>query len=99
MDNLPAHLALHGAVILVISFVAGLLLHKTIRLEGKNVAAWHLAHAGVSGRAVLLLALAGVMQWVALPRALLLLMASLALFFVWTSVAAMMIAAGAANGA
>jgi hypothetical protein len=57
------------------------------------VAAWHLAHAGGSGRGVLLIALAGVLRWVALPQSQLLVFVGLMLFFVWTSTAAMVIAA------
>jgi hypothetical protein len=49
MERLAVYLALHGAVVLTVSLVAGLLLHRAIRLEG-NVAAWHLAHSGGSGR-------------------------------------------------
>lgn len=68
MERLAVYFALHGAIVLAVSFVAGLLLHRAIRVEG-NVAAWHLAHAGGSGRGVLLIALAGVLRWVALsPR-------------------------------
>jgi len=93
MDRLAVHFALHGAIVLVVSIVAGLLLHKTIRLDASDGAAWHLAHAGGSGRGVLLLALAGVLRWVALPGWQLSTFVWLMLFFVWTSVAAMIIAA------
>jgi hypothetical protein len=57
MERLAIYLALHGAIVLTISLVAGLLLHKAIRL-GRPVAAWHLAHAGVSSRGVMLMAIA-----------------------------------------
>jgi hypothetical protein len=40
MERLAIYLALHGASVLTISLVAGLLLHKAIRL-GRPVAAWH----------------------------------------------------------
>ena len=93
MDRLAVYLALHGAIVLVVSLVAGLLLHRTIRLGSGGGAAWHLAHAGGSGRGVLLLALAGVLRWVALPGWQLSTLVWLRLFFVWTSVAAMVMAA------
>jgi hypothetical protein len=91
-DRLAILLALHGVAVLIVSLVSGLLLHKNIRLAG-NPEAWHLAHSGGSGRGVLLLALAGIIQLLALPRWQIYIMASLMLFFVWTSVAAMMLAA------
>lgn len=93
MTNVPAYLALHGAVVLAASFVAGLLLHRAIRLQRPGGDAWHLAHAGVSARGVLLIALAGAWQWVDLPAGAHGLLAALLLFFVWTSTAAMLIAA------
>ena len=61
MERLAIYLALHGAIVLTISLVAGLLLHKAIRL-GRPLAAWHLAHAGVSSRGVML------MPWQRSPR-------------------------------
>ena len=54
----------------LVGLAAGLLLHRTIRLDGENAAAWHLTHAGVSGRGILLIALAGTARWVHLPDAL-----------------------------
>lgn len=92
MERLATCLALHGAIVLGVSLVAGLLLHRAIRLE-MDVAAWHLVHAGGSGRGLLLLALAAVLRWVALPRWQLWVFAWLMIFFVWTSVAAMLVAA------
>jgi hypothetical protein len=92
MDGLAVYLALHGVIVLTVSLMAGLLLHKAIRLEA-NVTAWHLVHSGGSGRGVLLIALAGVLRWVALPRWQLSAFAWLILFFVWTSMAAMILAA------
>ena len=92
MDRLSIYLTLHGAVVLAVSLIAGLLLHKAIRLD-TDIAAWHLVHSGGSGRGVMLLALAPTLQWVALPRWQLVLFVALMLFFVWTSMAAMIIAA------
>ena len=91
--NLPAYLAMHGALVLVASFVAGLLLHRSIRLEWRGANAWHLAHAGGSTRGVLLLALAGTWSGVNLPASARAMTALLWLVFVWTSMAAMLIAA------
>lgn len=92
MERLATYLALHGAIVLTISLVAGLLLHKAIRL-GQPVAAWHLAHAGVSSRGVMLMAIAAITSWVALPPRPLSAFVWLILTFVWTSTAAMVIAA------
>jgi hypothetical protein len=92
MEKLAVYLALHGAAVLTVSLVAGLLLHKAIRLE-HPASPWHLAHAGVSGRAVLLFALAAILHLVALAPPQLLAFAWLILAFVWTSTAAMVIAA------
>ncbi len=77
---------------MIVSLVAGLLLHRAIRLNG-NVAGWHLAHSGTSGRALWLIALAPVFRWVALPTPQVLLAVWLIVFFVWTSVLAMIVAA------
>jgi hypothetical protein len=82
-----------GALVLVASFVAGLLLHRSIRPGRPSANAWHPAHAGVSTRGVLLLALAGIWSWVNLPASAREMTAALWLFFVWTSTAAMLIAA------
>ncbi len=76
----------------MVSLVAGLLLHKAIRLD-RPVPAWHLVHASVSGRGVLLIALAAILQWVALSPAQLLAFVWLIILFAWTSTAAMVIAA------
>ncbi len=92
MERLAVLLALHGAFVLTVSLVAGLFLHRAIRLE-QDTTAWHLAHAGVSGRGVLLIALAGVLRFVALPPWSLSLAVWMIGFFAWTSVLAMMIAA------
>ncbi len=94
MDSLAPVLALHGMLVLLVGLAAGLLLHRTIRLDGENAAAWHLTHAGVSGRGVLLIALAGTARWTPhLADALGAACVWLMLFFVWTSTAAMVVAA------
>lgn len=92
MDPLALQLALHGALVVTLSLVAGLFLHKAIRLE-QPVGPWHLAHAGVSGRGVMLLALAPVVGWVALPPHWREAFVWLILTFTWSSTAAMILAA------
>ena len=92
MDKIAVHLALHGVAVLTISLVAGLLLYRAI-LRKEDVASWHLVHASVTGRAVMLLALAAVIHLPALPPWLLATAAWLAIAFVWTSTSAMVIRA------
>jgi hypothetical protein len=92
MERLALHLALHGTIILIASLVAGLLLHKAIRLE-RPVSAWHLAHAGGSGRGVMLIALAAIIQLIAFSPSQLSAFVWLIIAFAWTSMAAMVIAA------
>jgi len=92
MEKLAAHLALHGALVLALILLAGLCLYRAI-LRDRSQPGWHLLHSGGSGRAVLLLALAGVLRWVDLPAGQLALLVWLMIFFVWTSVIAMLIVA------
>jgi hypothetical protein len=92
MDELAVHLALHGAIVLTISLVAGLLLYRTI-LRNQDVASWHLVHASVSGRGVMLLALAAIIQLPALPLWLASTAVWLIIAFVWTSTSAMVLRA------
>jgi hypothetical protein len=92
MDKLAIYLALHGAAVLAVSLCAGLLTYRAILREG-NPAAWHLAHAGGSVRAVLLIALAATVRLPALTLGQLSAVAWLLIFFTWTSVLAMVIAA------
>ena len=92
MQRLALLLALHGAAVLTVSLVAGLLLRRSIRLD-RTGAPWHLAHAGASGRGVLLLALAPVLHWLALTSGQVEAFVWLIVTFAWTSTAAMMIAA------
>lgn len=90
MQTLAIHLALNGALVLVISMIAGLFLYLAIRGEQEQ-RAWHLLHAGGSGRGVMLLALAAVIPYAELPLWLLSIAAWLIIAFVWTSMAAMAI--------
>jgi len=92
MDRLAIQLALHGAAILLVSLCAGLFTYRTI-LHDERMAAWHLAHAGGSARAILLIALAAIVRLPAMPLWELSLVAWALIFFSWTSVFAMVIAA------
>jgi hypothetical protein len=85
-------LALHGAAVLMVSLVAGVLLRRSIRLD-RDAAPWRLAHAGGSGRGVMLLALAPVLHWLALTPGQVDAFVWLIVAFAWTSTAAMVIAA------
>ena len=88
MDQLVIILALNGALVLTVSLFAGLFLYLAI-LQGKDQAAWHLLHAGGAGRGVMLLALAALIERVALSLEMLTIAAWLIIFFVWTSMLAM----------
>jgi hypothetical protein len=92
MENLAVHLALHGAVVLTVSLLAGLFLYRSI-LRNRNEAAWHLVHAGGSGRGVMLIALAAIIHLPALPFWQLSTLVWLVIFFTWTSMLAMIIRA------
>lgn len=88
MDQLVIILALNGALVLTVSLFAGLFLYLAI-LNGKDQAAWHLLHAGGTGRGVMLLALAALIERPALSLELATIAAWLIIFFVWTSMLAM----------
>lgn len=88
MNQLAVILALNGALVLLVSLVAGMFLYLSI-LNQRDSAAWHLLHAGGTGRGVMLLALAALVDYPALPPWLLETAAWLILFFVWTSMLAM----------
>ncbi len=92
MNELAVYLALNGAMVLFVSMVAGMFLYLAI-LHEREQAAWHLLHAGGSGRGVMLLALAALVEYPALPPWLLSAIAWLIIFFVWTSMLAMSIRA------
>jgi hypothetical protein len=92
MERLAIQLALHGAAILAVSLVAGLLLYRAILADGP-VSKWHLAHSGGSGRGVLLIALAAAIHLTALPLWQVSVFVWLIVFFAWTSTLAMIIAA------
>lgn len=88
MDQLVIILALNGALVLVISMIAGLFLYLSI-LNDRDPAAWHLLHAGGTGRGVMLLALAALIEIPALSDQLAAVSAWLIIVFVWTSMLAM----------
>ena len=92
MDRLAIILALNGMLVLVISLVAGLFLYLAIK-NGREEAGWHLLHAGGTGRAVLLLALAALVEYPALTYGQMQAACWLVLVFVWTSMGAMAIRA------
>ncbi len=88
MNQLAVILALNGALVLLVGLVAGMFLYLAI-LHQRDQAAWHLLHASGTGRGVMLLALAALVDYPALPLWLLETTAWLILFFVWTSMLAM----------
>ncbi len=92
MDTVALHLALHGVLVLIVSLCAGLLTYRAL-LRTDDPAAWRLAHAGGAARGVMLIALAAIVQFPALPLWELSAAAWLLIFFSWTSVFAMLIAA------
>lgn len=88
MDELVIILALNGALVLTLGMIAGLFLYLSI-LNDRDSAAWHLLHAGGTGRGVMLLALAALIERPALTQELATTAAWLIMFFVWTSMLAM----------
>jgi len=96
MDKLEIHLALHGVLVLTVSIVGGLLLYRAILTSTKQ-SAWHLLHAGGTARGILLIALAATIHLPALPFWQVVTIAWLIIFFVWTSMLAMLIAAASGD--
>lgn len=92
MNSLAIQLALHGALVLTVSIVGGLFLYGAI-LNSKKESAWHLLHAGGTVRGVMLMALGAIIHYPALPMWQISLVAWLMIFFTWTSVLAMLLAA------
>ena len=92
MERLIVHAALHGVAILLVSLCAGLLTYRSV-LRDEPPAAWHLAHAGGAARGVMLMAIAALARLPVLPFWELALAVWLLIFFSWTSVAAMIVAA------
>ena len=92
MERLAIHLALHGAIVLTISMLAGLFVYLTILKKG-NVDAWRVVHAGGSSRGIMLIALGAIIRLPVLPFWKLSTMAWLLVFFTWTSMLAMIVRA------
>lgn len=92
MGNLAIHLVLHGAMVLTVSLCGGLLLYRVL-LKDKNPATWHLVHAGGTVRGVLLIALAAIIQLLALPLSQVSLFVWLMIISIWASMVAMILAA------
>ena len=96
MQTLAIQLAFNGAAVLLVSLLAGLLLYRAILFNGRE-AAWHLVHSGGSARGIMLMALAAIIHLPALPAWQLATIAGLIIFFAWTSMLAMLIAAATAT--
>lgn len=92
MEKLAVHLVLHGALVLTVSLFGGLLLYRVL-LKDKNPATWHLVHAGGTVRGVLLIALAAIIQLLALPLSQVSLLVWLMIISIWASMVAMILAA------
>jgi hypothetical protein len=92
MESLRLQLAIHGVAALTVSVVAGLVLWRVLRREGHG-ADWHLVHASGTARGVLLIALAPIIHLPALPEWLTVAVAWQIIFFVWTSLLAMIVRA------
>ena len=92
MEKLTIHLALHGVLILTIGALAGLLLWQSI-VKNTNREDWHLLHASSTSRGIMLIALAAIIHLPALPSWQITMLAWFIIYFVWTSVLAMLIRA------
>jgi len=92
MDRLSIHLALHGALVVTVSIVAGVLLYRNM-LGNRPEAQWHLAHAGGTVRGVLLIGLAGILHLLPLPLWLATWFVWIVIPSIWASMFAMVIAA------
>ena len=92
MEPLIVHAAANGVAILLVSLCAGLYTYRAA-LRDEPPAAWHLAHAGGTARGVMLMSVAAIARVPVLPSWELSLAVWLLIFFSWTSVAAMIVAA------
>ncbi len=92
MNPLAIHLSLHGTAALTVSVVGGWFLYKAI-VRQRHSAGWHLLHAGGTARGIMLIALAAVIDIPVLPAWQLSAAAWLMIFFVWTSILAMILVA------
>jgi hypothetical protein len=92
MDKLATHLALHGVLVVTLGAIAGLSLWRSI-LRNTNVADWHLLHASGTSRGIILIALAAIINLPALPTWQTTMLAWFIIYFVWSSVLAMLVRA------
>lgn len=92
MGKLVIHLAFHGVLVLTLGALAGLSLWRSI-LKDTNVADWHLLHASVTSRGIMLVALAAIIHLLVLPLWQITMLAWFIIYFVWSSVLAMLIRA------
>lgn len=92
MGALAIHLALHGVLVLTLGALAGISLWRSIRKD-TNVADWHLVHASVTSRGIMLIALAAIIHLPVLPSWQITMLAWFIIYFVWSSVLAMLIRA------
>lgn len=92
MEMLAIHLALHGTTALVVSILGGVFLYRAI-ITKRHEAGWHLLHAGGSARGIMLIALAAIIDIPDLPLWELTTLVWLIIFFVWTSILAMILVA------
>lgn len=92
MGKLSIFLALNGVIILLLSSLAGLLLAKALH-KGTSSEHWHLLHASGTSRGIMLMALAAIIPFVSLPSWQIDWSSGLVVFFVWTSVLAMILRA------
>lgn len=92
MEKLALYLALHGVLVLTLGALAGLSLWRSI-LKGTNVTDWHLLHASVTSRGIMLIALAAIIHIPVVPAWQITMLAWFIIYFVWSSVLAMLIRA------
>lgn len=92
MEKLVIHLALHGVIVLAFGALAGIFLWRSI-VNNTNKADWHLFHASVTSRGIMLIALAAIIHLPVLPSWQISLLAWFIIYFVWSSVLAMFIRA------
>ena len=90
MEKLAIYLALHGAAALGVSILGGLFLYRAIKRR-RHEAGWHLLHAAGSARGIMLIALAAIIDIPNLPLWQLSTLVWLIIFFVWTSILAMIL--------
>ena len=90
LENLSVFLAVNGVVVLLFSSLIGLALARALYRDDLSEH-WHLLHASGTSRGVMLLALATTIQFAELPPTSLVFASGLVVFFVWTSLLAMLV--------